>query len=407
MEHFLQGNVMALCSNYEESLKYINKFDHEEFEYIRRLPSFRPYVESLQDYQKIIDILTDDEYLKKDLPGLLKECHVYFKVFSCFVEFLTVLVQDLPKCPLGKYRREVYTSCLNKDIIPSEEFQECWQILNFMSKEEFSKKIFEASGATLCFLEEHFEELTDIVSMRCKEIVGDILEKVQDQLHIVINAGTAISPDVDKENAPSDDLSQLNRQQLKEKLLQRAKEDKHVSEFSKAVESVLEFIKTEIVAKYLRPLSKAPALNEIFAFTDITTVRRNIVGSPRAALHVALNNPQFYLQCNCCDLESGNLTQTLPDLSVAYKLHLECGKMINMFDWLQAFGSVVDPIQDDGEEERQIDPKIQLVLFVFKYIFYLWNLFRARFTRAVAELQFLGYIKTSKRKMDHVTRLTW
>uniref|UniRef100_T1GLB6 Origin recognition complex subunit 3 N-terminal domain-containing protein n=1 Tax=Megaselia scalaris TaxID=36166 RepID=T1GLB6_MEGSC len=62
MEHFLQGNVMALCSNYEESLKYINKFDHEEFEYIRRLPSFRPYVESLQDYQKIIDILTDDEY---------------------------------------------------------------------------------------------------------------------------------------------------------------------------------------------------------------------------------------------------------------------------------------------------------------------------------------------------------
>lgn len=33
--------------------------------------------------------------------------------------------------------------------------------------------------------------------------------------------------------------------------------------------------------------------------------------------------------------------------------------------------------------------------------------FRARFTRAVAELQFLGYIKTSKRKADHVTRLTW
>lgn len=32
---------------------------------------------------------------------------------------------------------------------------------------------------------------------------------------------------------------------------------------------------------------------------------------------------------------------------------------------------------------------------------------RARFVRVVAELQFLGYIKSSKRKTDHVARLTW
>ncbi|CAG9127121.1 unnamed protein product [Plutella xylostella] len=32
---------------------------------------------------------------------------------------------------------------------------------------------------------------------------------------------------------------------------------------------------------------------------------------------------------------------------------------------------------------------------------------KVRFTRAVAELQFLGFIKTSKRKTDHVMRLTW
>jgi hypothetical protein len=40
------------------------------------------------------------------------------------------------------------------------------------------------------------------------------------------------------------------------------------------------------------------------------------------------------------------------------------------------------------------------------YRFFLTS-FRARFTRAVAELQFLGFIKTSKKKTDHVTRLTW
>ena len=31
----------------------------------------------------------------------------------------------------------------------------------------------------------------------------------------------------------------------------------------------------------------------------------------------------------------------------------------------------------------------------------------ARFSRAVSELQFLGFIKPSKRKTDHVERLTY
>ena len=35
------------------------------------------------------------------------------------------------------------------------------------------------------------------------------------------------------------------------------------------------------------------------------------------------------------------------------------------------------------------------------------NYFRARFIRAVSELQFLGFVKPTKRKTDHVARLTW
>ena len=33
--------------------------------------------------------------------------------------------------------------------------------------------------------------------------------------------------------------------------------------------------------------------------------------------------------------------------------------------------------------------------------------YRARFMRAISELQFLGFIKATKRKTDHVERLTW
>lgn len=51
----------------------------------------------------------------------------------------------------------------------------------------------------------------------------------------------------------------------------------------------------------------------------------------------------------------------MPDICVAYKLHLEGGKMINLYDWLQAFLSVVDPIEadDDEEEKRVVQPQMQ------------------------------------------------
>ncbi len=45
---------------------------------------------------------------------------------------------------------------------------------------------------------------------------------------------------------------------------------------------------------------------------------------------------------------------------------------------------------EDDDQDGEIDPVDQ-----------------ARFTQAVASLQFLGFIKPSKRKTDHVAKLTW
>eukprot|EP00730_Choanoeca_flexa_P005826 TRINITY_DN12029_c2_g1_i5.p1 TRINITY_DN12029_c2_g1~~TRINITY_DN12029_c2_g1_i5.p1 ORF type:complete len:752 (+),score=173.61 TRINITY_DN12029_c2_g1_i5:61-2316(+) len=82
---------------------------------------------------------------------------------------------------------------------------------------------------------------------------------------------------------------------------------------------------------------------------------------------------------------------TLPDLSVAYHLHLEGGKYINLHDWLSAFaGIVTQPIADDDDDANDVSIEVQ-----------------ARFARAVSELQFLGLVKPTKRKQDHVARLTW
>ncbi|XP_055854624.1 origin recognition complex subunit 3 [Episyrphus balteatus] len=388
MEHFFQGNAYALCTSYFSSLKMIKYLTHEDMETIRHLLSFRPYVESLNDCQSIIAILTDDGYLKKKLPKLLRDCHLHFIYFRAFLEFLTVLVQDLPKSPMGKLQRELYSSCLSKDITETAEFKESWQMLAFMSKDEFVANVSRAITTTIDFINANDQDLDLSETFRPK--INEKLDCLKELLTKVVMAGMEVKQQTKSTSAitTENDLKQMSRQDLKEKLLQMSKQEKPISDFTRSVNETLEYIKTQIVEECLKPLTKAPPLYELFVFSDIANVRRNIIGAPRAALHMALNNPHYYLQCKCCELDSNlSMVPTLPDLSVAYKLHLECGKMINLFDWLQSFRSVLDYSEEDQE---QVDPEIQ-----------------ARFTRAVAELQFLGYIKTSKRKTDHVTRLTW
>ena len=84
------------------------------------------------------------------------------------------------------------------------------------------------------------------------------------------------------------------------------------------------------------------------------------------------------LQCKCCQLEDpSSLVTTLPDLCVAYKLHLECGRHINLYDWLQAFISVVGQEEEEEEQEssKMVDEKLQYPLtslsFIFKALFVL------------------------------------
>ncbi|XP_034476646.1 origin recognition complex subunit 3 [Drosophila innubila] len=400
MEHYFAGNAFALCTNYNQALGRIKQLTHDDMETIRRLPSFRPYVEQINDCKRIIAVLTDDDYLKKKLPQLLRDCLLHFMLFRSCLEFFTELVGDLPRCPLGKLRRELYVNCLNKPITQQPEYKECFQMLSFMSKDEFSAKVSKAIARTEQFLSEQIAPLE--LGEACAEVMHKELQSLKTLLNDVELATMEQQPQASDstsstEARPLADLKQVaSRQQLKEQLLQRSKQDKQqtISEYARALNKILTHIESHLVLAHLRPLQNAPPLHELFVFSDISTVRRNIIGAPRAALHTALNNPHFYMQCKCCELqEQSQLVSTMPDLSVVYKLHLECGRMINLFDWLQAFRSVLRAGEEQNELEptqEQIDPQVQ-----------------ARFTRAVAELQFLGYIKMSKRKTDHATRLTW
>ncbi|KAJ2508424.1 Origin recognition complex subunit 3, partial [Coemansia sp. RSA 2049] len=130
---------------------------------------------------------------------------------------------------------------------------------------------------------------------------------------------------------------------------------------------------------------------------------------PRAAVQTGLGRTNYYINCDCCktsghkdipgssdtddsdDEETSRILPSMHDTSIAYRLHQECGRLINMYDWHSAFSSVV---------EKEVDVLRPCTTPSQSEI-------QARFMRAVEEMRFLGFIKPTQRKTDHVLRLTW
>ncbi|CAG8718790.1 15975_t:CDS:1, partial [Racocetra fulgida] len=83
-------------------------------------------------------------------------------------------------------------------------------------------------------------------------------------------------------------------------------------------------------------------------------------------IHTALGLTTEYINCNCCmDDESNDkddvnwdsreqILSTHNDTSILYKLHLQCGKLINVRDWLDSFENV---IAKENLENRKLNEK--------------------------------------------------
>lgn len=72
------------------------------------------------------------------------------------------------------------------------------------------------------------------------------------------------------------------------------------------------------------------------------------------------------------------------DICIAYQLYLEAGRLINLHDWFVGFAEIAG--QGGRVPEQQV---------------------LARFIRCITELQWLGFVRSTKRKTDHVQRMTW
>lgn len=189
----------------------------------------------------------------------------------------------------------------------------------------------------------------------------------------------------------------LDRFKLQQALLEQAKEkkEKSLNPFEVLRKEIIAFLHSTFT-DYLNEMPSKWDLNDIFYYDDVATVKKMLLGAPRASIQSALSLPcQYIHDPNLANVSAEQIPASLPDICIAYKLHLESGKLINLYDWLQCWISIVGSSEGDVMEVDQEEPKV-----VDKRL-------HARFSRAVSELQFLGFIRNSKRKTDHVERLTF
>ena len=139
--------------------------------------------------------------------------------------------------------------------------------------------------------------------------------------------------------------------------------------------------------------------------------------APHATIVSALLQPHTFLPLPTPRDNAHAMTQQqqrlpiwkLPDTSILFQRYLEAGRMINVYDWYESFSQVIEsqrshlaPAANDGhgggEDDGHVDDEDDEE----------WKMHvQARFVRALHTLDFVGLVKHTGRKAEHVMRTVY
>ncbi|XP_060061484.1 origin recognition complex subunit 3 isoform X1 [Erinaceus europaeus] len=378
LEHFYSQPLSVLCCNLPEAKRRVNFLSDNQCENIRRLPSFRRHVEK-QASGKQVALLTNERYLKEETQLLLENLHVYHTNYFLVLRCLHKFTSSLPKYPLGRQIRELYCTCLEKNIWDSEEYASALQLLRMLAKDEL-----------MTMLQKCFE----ILKSSPEKQINIMANSIEEFLAQFQSLDAQVKEEEDTSGSQAKGLQKTDLYNLQKSLLEMKelrRTTKKQSKFEILRDKVVNFIDS-MVREYLLPPETQP-LHEVVYFSAAHTLREHLNAAPRIAVHTALNNPYYYLKNETLKSEEGCIPNVAPDICIAYKLHLECSRLINLVDWSEAFATVVTAAEQMDANSVTSEERNEII--------------HARFIRAVSELELLGFIKPTKQKTDHVARLTW
>ncbi|KAG1375953.1 hypothetical protein G6F60_008619 [Rhizopus arrhizus] len=397
--HYFYGNPLSIFlplleldkQKMEEKLK--EQFEKrmltiDHINSIRMLPSFKAYIELLATTKpkKALSLLEDDEKLIKEVPRLLTHIKQYQIGFTLGIHLIQLLQSQFPSfSSMRKSKRMIFLEALEAkeeggfasqsqlvkvlvSLLRKIDVNGISKLLKEMRTLFEQKKYTKINKEALSKLNEWDTRLLQLENSKGntskKKMEGMILSNIENE-H---GRHTVTAQKV--QNESMEYIKKLG------------------TEKSKLAIEIADWC-NDYLGHCLQSFTQKP-LYEIVYYTSARLLEKSFASQPRATVQTGLTQPRYYLNCACCKNDKADqLLTSEPDSCLLYKLYLECGRMINLYDWFIAFSSIIE------KEQRAKNKPVEE------------NEAQARFIRSVAELQFLGFIKPTQRKTDHVMRLTW
>lgn len=233
------------------------------------------------------------------------------------------------------------------------------------------------------------------------EEINDSLERLSDLAENLENLDQQSSNDKEEENTVAGSVSTRRRLRAKggaaawqrrAEMLRSAREVEKASSVLKGPREKLTSIFKDFI-DLVKPLSTLP-MYEVILFSDTKTLQElsgglGATAEPRTSFFSAMRKPSKLL---------GSLSDSsIPDTAIAYRLLAEGGRMKNLHDWYHTFSTM----RVAGAVERDENGNITGLKDVSQAET------QVRFSKVCAELEFLGLLKHTNRKTDHVLRLTF
>lgn len=370
MCHFY-GNALSILNDPVQGMPILT-LDH--LEAVRMLPSFRRLVGRNLSLRPafVRELLEDDEVLTQTIETSLSAGSTeVVKLLRVIHLLASMSSEDSP--PI-----ELYIAALDGTLSTSDFVQRLLESTKKMDPEE-----------VLALL----RRIEDVAKSGCPEThLSGWADDISDVLQSLATIATEVSllaQESDKANNPIRSSYAIQNKGLRTTVVaQRVQLSYEKSKLSKQDQAFTTLVDDTI--KILRELLACPKpedifLSEVWLYNSTTPYEDAFTPRPRHAVEHALTAPHDYLDCACCQPDEG-LSATQPATASLYQMYLQAGSLINIADLWTTFLDNQNQNDDEDFDEREAT---------------------VRFYQGLVDLKLLGMVKHSKKKVDHLAKISW
>jgi origin recognition complex subunit 3 len=371
-----------MCHYYGNALSLLNEgflddvsMTAETFEAVRILPSFRDLIEKTletgQSFQAQM-LMEKDQILLGTMKDNLKEG----KMATLAIFRAIYLLESLSSEPVEL--ADLYVNAVEGRLEASNTVSKLLDTLKRMNPEE----LVEFTSRMRTTIE------TGCADMDLKGWDTECAETIE-HLSVVMEHLAKLIKDSKESGVPLQSSYAIHNKGLRTTIIaqrvQLSYEKSSLSEQDQAFTSIVDKVSTALRESLACLKPTDIFLHEVWLYDSIVPMQDVFTPRPRHAIEHALSMPYNYLQCACCTVKE-DLSAVQPTTAILYQMCLQAGSLVNISDLWTTFCDSQQRTEEEGFNEREA---------------------LAEFYKGLVELKLLGLIKQSKKKIDHLAKISW